>query len=164
MTPSLDEVAKWSLEDKLARLARTPDELAAAIAGQPESVMVRRPDGKSWAPTEVVCHLRDTEEGFMGRFQLIALMDDIKLLGPDPDRWAEERQYLRNDPARAATAFRRRREDSLKHLRGLDPAGWQRAGVHATRGRLTVGDFVSLMAWHDLNHLDQLQRGLRGQP
>jgi hypothetical protein len=162
--PSMDDVAKWSLEEKLARLARTPDDLAAAIAGQPESALGRRPDAKNWAPTEVICHLRDTEEGFMGRFQAIAAMDDPRLLGPDPDRWAEERQYLRNDPALAVAAFRRRRADSLQHLKGLAPAGWQRGGVHATRGRLTVGDFVTLMAWHDLNHLDQLQRGLRGQP
>jgi hypothetical protein len=100
----------------------------------------------------------------MGRFQAIAAMEEPTLAGPDPDRWAEERQYLRNDAALALAAFRRRREESLQYLRGLAPAGWQRAGVHATRGRVTVGDFVTLMAWHDLNHLDQLQRGLRGQP
>jgi hypothetical protein len=29
---------------------------------------------------------------------------------------------------------------------------------------MTVGDFVSLMVWHDENHLEQLQRALRGEP
>jgi hypothetical protein len=36
--------------------------------------------------------------------------------------------------------------------------------VHPTRGRMTVKDFVGLMAWHDDNHLDQLKRALAGKP
>ena len=34
---------------------------------------------------------------------------------------------------------------------------------NATRGRMTVKDFVGLMAWHDDNHLDQLKRALEGK-
>jgi hypothetical protein len=29
---------------------------------------------------------------------------------------------------------------------------------------MTVEDVVNLMVWHDANHLDQLRRGLRGEP
>jgi hypothetical protein len=29
---------------------------------------------------------------------------------------------------------------------------------------MTVEDVVNLMVWHDANHLDQLHRGLRGEP
>ncbi|MBI3457330.1 MAG: DinB family protein [Candidatus Rokubacteria bacterium] len=162
--PAMEDVAKLSRDERLGRLARTADELAAAIAGQAEAVLARRPDAKNWAPKEVVCHLRDTEEFFLLRFQTIAAMDEPKFLPADPDRWAEERQYLRNDAAAALRAFRRRREESLAYLRGLAPEGWQRGGVHPTRGRMTVGDVVTLMVWHDANHLDQLERGLRGEP
>jgi hypothetical protein len=28
---------------------------------------------------------------------------------------------------------------------------------------MTVEDVVNLMVWHDANHLDQLQRALRGE-
>ena len=160
-----DDVAKMSVEDKLGRLAQAPDRLAAAIAGQPEAILVRRPDAKNWAPKEVVCHLRDTEELFMGRFQTILGMDEPKLVtAGDADRWAEERQYLRNDAPEALRAFRKRREESLTVIRGLAPDQWQRGGMHPARGRMTVGDFVSLMVWHDENHLEQLARALRGEP
>ncbi len=161
--PTIEDVAKLPAEERLARMARTADELAVAISGQPESVLARRPGVKAWAAKEVICHLRDTEESFMGRFQTITAMDEPKFLPADPDRWAEERQYLRNDPVEALHAFRRRREESLAYLRGLSPQQWQRGGVHPTRGRMTVGDFVTLMAWHDENHLDQLKRALRGE-
>jgi hypothetical protein len=79
-------------------------------------------------------------------------------------RIAEERQYLRNYVQEALSAFRKRREETLKFLRGLKPEQWERAGIHATRGRETLRDWVTLMANHDLNHLEQLKRALAGQP
>jgi hypothetical protein len=48
-------------------------------------------------------------------------------------------------------------------LRTLTPVELQRGGVHAVRGRMTIDDFVTLMAWHDDNHLDQLKRALDGK-
>jgi hypothetical protein len=161
--PTMEDVAKQPLEQRLGRLARTADDFAAAIKGQSETALARRPDAKNWAAKEVVCHIRDTEESFMQRFQAIMATDGVALGGVDPDRWAEERQYARNDAIAALAAFRKRREETLEFLRALGPEQWQRGGVHAVRGRLTIGDFVSLMAWHDDNHLDQLQRALEGR-
>jgi DinB superfamily len=160
---TIEDVAKQSREERLSRMTHTADQIALAIGGQPETVLAKRPSMKAWAGKEVVCHLRDTEESFMSRFQTIAAMDDPRLLGVDPDRWADERQYLRNDAVEALHAFRRRREESLTYLKNLAPQQWQRGGVHPSRGRMTVDDLVTLMAWHDENHLEQLKRALRGE-
>lgn len=78
-----------------------------------------------------------------------------------PERWAEDRQYLRNDVGEALTAFRRRREETLAHLATLSPEQWRRGGIHPRRGRLTPADLVSDLARHDDNHLDQLRRALQ---
>jgi uncharacterized damage-inducible protein DinB len=161
--PTMEEVAKQPLEERLGRMRRTADDLAAAIKGKSDTDLSRRPDAKNWAAKEVLCHLRDTEELFMERFQTIMANEEPKLGGPQPDRWAEERQYLRNDAGEALTAFRKRRDDSLAFLKKLAPPDWQRAGVSPTRGRITIDQFVSLMAWHDDNHLDQLKRALDGR-
>jgi hypothetical protein len=91
-------------------------------------------------------------------------MEEPRLLGINPDRWAEERQYLRNDASDALAAFRKRRAETLGFLGPFSPEQWQRGGVHPTRGRFTIGDFVTLMAAHDDNHLDQLRRALEGRP
>ncbi|PYM42305.1 MAG: hypothetical protein DME12_07970 [Candidatus Rokuibacteriota bacterium] len=163
---TIEERLKLPPEANLERMERTATDLAAAIKGQREAALSRRPDPKNWAAKEVVCHLRDTEEVFMGRFQTILSMDEPKLLAPAPDladRWAEERQYLRCDAERALEAFRKRREEALAFLRNLGPSDWQRGGLHAVRGRMTIGDWVAVMAWHDDNHLDQLQRALEGR-
>jgi hypothetical protein len=160
---TIEEYAKQPLADRLARLERTADELVAAMQNQSDTTLSRRPDAKSWAAKEVVCHLRDVEESFMGRFEKILAMDEPRLAGVDPDRWAEERQYLRCDTVEALAAFRRRRAETLAFLRRLSGEQTRRAGVHATRGRLTIDDFVSALAWHDDNHLDQLRRALDGR-
>jgi hypothetical protein len=162
--PTMEEYAKQPREQRIARLTRTADQLAAAIKGQSDAALSRRPDPKNWAAKEVVCHLRDTEEAFGGRFEQILAMDvDPKLPGPAADRWAEERQYLRNDAAEALGAFRRRRQETLAIFAGLAPAQWDKGGIHPVRGRITIDAFLTLMAWHDDNHLDQLTRALDGR-
>ena len=160
---TVEDYAKQPVADRVKRLTRTPDELAAAIEGRSAAALARRPDEKNWAAVEVLCHLRDTEEGFGGRFQMLLVMDDPQLFGLDPDRWAAERQYLRNDAGEALAAFRRRRQDTLGTLGTLTPEQWKRAGIHPARGRVTIEDFVTLMAWHDDNHLEQLRRALEGK-
>jgi hypothetical protein len=162
--PTMEEYATQPTAQRLERLTRTADQLTAAIKGRNEAVMARRPDGKNWAPKEIVCHLRDTEEAFAARFEQILAMDvDPKLGGPTADRWAAERQYLRNDALEAIGAFRKRREDNLATLRALTPAQWSKGALHPVRGRMTLDTFLALMAWHDDNHLDQLARALEGK-
>jgi hypothetical protein len=162
------------------RIARSADDLGAAIRGRPEASLHRRPDANKWAAVEIVCHLRDAEELFLLRLETIAAVDEPLLpaagMGPyalrleregqpaAPDRWATDRQYLRNDTGEALASFRRWRRETIDHLAALSPAQWQRAGIHSRRGRLTVGDIVAEMARHDDAHIDQLSRALAGPP
>ena len=161
---TMEEYAKTSKDDRLKRLERTPDELTAAIKGQTAVALGKRPGEKNWAGVEVICHLRDAEEAFGGRFQMFLAMDDVKLLPQDTDRLAVDRQYLRCDAGESIEAFRKRREETLATFRALTPDQWTRGGTHPQRGRMTFDDFLSLMCWHDDNHLDQLRRALAGQP
>ena len=163
--PSIDEYARRPREERLARIGRTPDELTDAVQGADAALLVRRPAPKSWAPTEVICHLRDNEEWFLERMRFIVAMDLPRFVATNPDRWADERQYLTNNATVALAAFVRRRRETLEFLRQLEPDAWARAGVHVdSRGRRTINEFLSVMAWHDDNHLDQLRRALDGRP
>jgi hypothetical protein len=160
--PTMEEYAKQPIEQRLARMERTADELHAAIKGQNAAALTKRPDAKNWAGVEVICHLRDAEELFEGRFQMFLAMDDMKLLPIDTDRVAVDRQYLRCDAGESIEAFRRWRAQNLALFRKLTPEQWKRGGIHPARGKLTFDDFSALMAWHDDNHLDQLKRALAG--
>lgn len=177
------EYAQQPVVRCLERMERTADEVAAAIDGQGDASLSRQPVPGSWSAKEVVCHLRDIEELFMLRFRTMLALDEptFLVLGEmppnrarwgiaegdalplDPDRWAQERQYLRNDTGQALAALRRRQE-TLAFLRRLAPEQWQRGSVHVTLGRMTSADWVALIAAHDDKHLAQLRRALEGRP
>jgi uncharacterized damage-inducible protein DinB len=152
-----------TLDEQLARMERTVNDYAAVVKNVSDAQLTKRPDPTNWSAKEVICHVRDTEESFMMRFLSIMAMDNPKFLPVEPDRWAVERQYQRNDVPEALAALKTRREETLRFFRGLKPEQWERGGIHATRGRMTLKDFVELMAWHDDNHLDQLKRALDGK-
>ena len=160
---SIQEYATKSREERYARLERTADELTAVIEGQSQEALTKRPDAKNWAAVEVICHLRDAEEGFAARFQMFLAMDDPKLLMADTDRIAIDRQYIRCDAGEAIEAFRARRRETLDIFRALTPEQWPRGGIHPQHGRLTFENFLAIIAWHDDNHLDQIERALAGQ-
>ena len=159
-----EHYAKLSREERLARIAVTPDELALAVKGRSDEALACRPDEKNWAPTEVICHLRDNEEWFLTRLRQIMLVDEPRFLTTNPSREAEDRQYLRNDPRMALQTFARRREETLRFFRQLEPAHWDRVGIHVdSRGQRSIDEFLTVIAWHDDNHLDQLRRALEGR-
>ena len=162
--PTLEDYAKQPREQRMHHLTRTGDALAAAIKGQSDAVLTRRPDAKNWAAKEIVCHLRDTEEIFGARMdQIVAMEVDPKLILTNPDRWAEERQYLVNDVSAALAAFRQRRVETLELFGKLVPAQWEKGAIHPSMGRITLDGILAVIAWHDDNHMDQLVRALQGR-
>ena len=162
--PTMEDYARQPREQRMQRLTSTADELVASIKGQSDGVLSRRPDAKNWAAKEIVCHLRDTEEVFAARIEQVRVMDvDPRWGDSNADRMAEERQYLRNDAEEALVAFRRRRAETLELFAKLAPGQWDKAGLHPVRGRFTIDEILSIMAWHDDNHVDQLTRALEGR-
>ena len=161
---SVEDWAQVPVDERLARLERTPTDLARLVRGQTDATLSRRPAPEAWSAKEVVCHLRDAEEHLSGWIRAILASDDPELVETaTADQWAEERQYARDHAGAAWQAFSQRRDETLELLRGLDAAAWRRAGRHARRGPLTVDALVALIAWHDDNHLDQVARALEGR-
>ena len=163
--PSVDEYAKKERSERVRRLEITADQMRAVVRGRAGDLLVRQPAVDAWAAVEVVCHLRDAEEWFVARCRMVLEMDEPAFPRNNPDRWARERQYLRHDSDRAIESFRAWREEAIALFRSLGGDAWARGGVHTdSRGRRTLDEFLSLMAWHDDNHLDQLVRALDGRP
>jgi hypothetical protein len=169
------------LAERLARLTRTPDEVAAAIEGRDDDAALSRPAADGWSAKEVVCHLRDVEELHILRFHQMLVIDDppIFVVGSpppnpedwgiggrvpfplDPERWSRDRQYLRNDAGDALEAFQQRREEVLAFLDCLSPAQWERGCIHPEHGRLTYAEFIAGIAGHDDSHLEQIRQALK---
>jgi uncharacterized damage-inducible protein DinB len=162
---TIEEYQRQPVKERLARMARTPDELADAIRGARDDVLSRRPDETSWSAKEIVCHLRDVEREYIHRFHLMLLNDDPKIyLEPDGNgRWPADLQYVRNDAADAIRAFRRLRGEMLLLIGDMTARELQRGGIHPRRGRVTIDWWIAMLAVHDDDHLAQLARALDGR-
>jgi len=160
-------IADWRRRpraDRLARLAATAAELRALVGDAPAAVLARRPASDAWAAVEVVCHLRDLEESFHERLTLILATDEPRFVTTNPNRWAADRQYARQDAGAAVETFARRRDETLAVFDGVHGDAWERGGWQLdSRGRRTVDDFLALIAWHDDNHVEQLARAVHGR-
>jgi uncharacterized damage-inducible protein DinB len=152
------------VKELLDTLRRAPDAVADAISCRESEALSRRPAPGSWAAVEVICHLRDVDEFYLHRIQLLLLNDEPSLVLLEPDRWAEERQYLRQAAAVALAAFRRRRAEMLGAVEPLGAEQLERAGHHPILGRITIAKILRATAAHDKAHLEQLTRALRGDP
>jgi len=163
--PTVEEYAAVPREARIGRLTLTVDQLLEAVANVPAVLLARRPAPEAWAGIEVLGHLRDSEEWFHTRGTWALVMDEPAFPRNNPDRWAAERQYIRHDAGQTIAAFARFRNEMLALFRGLTADHWGRGGVHLDgRGRRTIDEFLTVMAWHDDNHLDQLRRALSGKP
>lgn len=180
MRAQLDAWRGRSRGEVVTRLRATPGQVDAVLAAH-DGPWDQRVDGQ-WAPVDVVCHLRDIEEVTLARYRAVLRMrdpllpaaadpddregwglleDGARLL--DPDRWAQDRQYLRNDIHEAAAAFTRWRRQSDQLLSLLDDAQWRRTSIHPRLGRITLHDWTAIIAWHDGNHVSQLELAVRAR-
>src|SRR5207237_5640062 len=73
---SIEEYAAEPRSRRLRRLALTFDQLRAAIEDSAAETIGQRPSADAWAPVEVICHLRDSEEWFLTRCRWLLSMDD----------------------------------------------------------------------------------------
>lgn len=149
--------------DPLASLRRTPVALAGLLRGRPRRVLSRRPSRKEWAVNEVVTHLADAEIALAFRIRKVASERNPALSPWDQEAWAEGLGYRKADVKAALAAFTSFRRANLAVMERLSSAQRRRWGVHPEYGRLTINQMVEHIAEHDLDHMNQIKRALRGR-
>ena len=136
----------------------TPAALAAAIQGVGRDALTRAEAPGKWSVAGVLQHLADSEvvNGYRIRLMLSAELPAIQAY--DQDAWAEALRYDAADPALALRDFTTARAANLRLWESLDAAALARSGLHAERGRESVGMLIRLLAAHDLVHRRQVDR------
>ena len=143
--------------DPLALLTVAPDRLATLLAQTPEPVLFRRPASGKWSIQEIVAHLADDELVVAYRIRLILSAPDVAIQAFDQDAWAVIGRYAQIEPQVSLALFRSLRAANLALWHVLTPEEWDRAGIHAERGRESVRDIATYYAGHDLNHFAQIE-------
>ena len=117
------------------------------------------PDG--WSIIEIVCHLRDFDEIFYQRAQMMQTQEQPQLPAYDHEAMAVDRAYQQADLAEAMAALKTSRGRFVSFLAALTPEQWERDGAHPERDSFTMTDAAMQVGLHDLDHLEQITRVLR---
>jgi hypothetical protein len=136
----------------------TATKLAALLASVPTERLRRRTTPDKWSVSEILAHLAEAEVGSTWRYRQMIEHDGITLTSFDQDLWESLDRYANRDPKESLQLFRLLREANLRMFEHLTPEQWQRHGMHAERGHMTVRDLAVQIAGHDINHLEQIRK------
>jgi hypothetical protein len=145
-------------KDPIAVQQETLKSLVQLLNGVPEGKLRQRPAPDKWSVAELLAHLADAEIGASWRYRQMIEHSGCPLSPYDQDLWNQLGEYASRRPEDALQLFRLLREANLRMFEQLSPEQWQRYGVHAERGEMTVRDLALQIAGHDLNHVEQVRK------
>jgi len=138
--------------------AATAKKLERSIKGVPPSKLRKRPAADKWSVSEIVAHLADAEIVIGFRIRLILGAPGTPVAAFDQDAWVTSLHYEKRDPRKSVEQFRVLRDANLALLKSLTPEQWKHYGMHSERGQETIEHIVRMIAGHDINHLQQIER------
>jgi hypothetical protein len=145
----------------LAIQSATPQKLARLLKGVPKAKLHKRPEPAKWSAHEIMIHLADTEIVYGWRVRMILGQPGVAIQGFDQDVWVTNLNYAKRDTATALAQFTAARRANIDVLKAVKPEQWKHFGMHSERGEESVETLVSMMAGHDINHMDQIERCLK---
>jgi hypothetical protein len=143
--------------------AATAKKLERLIKGVPTAKLRKRPAPDKWSVSEILAHFADVEVVVGFRMRSILGAPGTPVAAFDQDSWVITGHYEKRDPRRSIEHFRVAREANLSLLKSLKPEQWKHYGMHAERGQETIEHVVRMLAGHDLNHIQQIERLLAGK-
>ncbi len=92
------------------------------------------------------------------RIRAILGQPGTQIIGFDQDAWVAALHYDKRDLKKSYEQYRALREANLGLLKSLTPEQWKHVGMHNERGPESVETILRMMAGHDLNHFEQIER------
>jgi hypothetical protein len=135
-----------------------PKKLAALLKGKKKKQLTRRPAPNKWSIAEIAAHLADAEVAISWRLRQILGTNGIPIQSYDQDLWAKTFDYAKRDAKQSLELFRILRSANVALLKAAPRNLWENYGVHQERGNESVNHMVRMVAGHDLNHLQQIER------
>ena len=117
-----------------------------------------RPAPGHWCVNEVMAHLHHVETVvFLPRLQRMLAQDHPAFVSFSPEPWTHERDHSLDPFTGSLAAFAKARRETVSLLRSLPASGAERLGLSSFFGPVTLAQFATHIADHDLEHLAQIR-------
>ncbi len=130
------------------------------------AIFGKRDGGDGWNISEVLGHLADTDSYFLARARALAEGGEPPAgSGRSVDERVKEAGYAEQDAMELLQRWLKTSAAYHEYLSSLpddDEELWERPGRAADGGGFTLNDQIILSAYHDLDHLHQIVKIIRG--
>jgi DinB superfamily len=145
-------------QDPIEVQAATNEKLTRLVDGVSNEILFQRPAPDEWSVAEILAHLGDVEIVIGWRIRSILGAPGTPVQAYDQNAWVTTGHYEKRDPVKSIGLHRVVREANLALLKSLSPEQWKHYGQHAERGQESVEHIARMVAGHDLNHIQQIER------
>ncbi len=145
-------------QEPLRIQAATPKKIERLVAGASAPKLRKRPAPDKWSVAEIIAHLADVEIVIGWRVRSILGAPGTPIQAFDQDAWVEAGHYAERSPRAGIAQLKAAREANLALYKSLSPEQWKHYGMHSERGQESVEHITRMLAGHDLNHLQQIER------
>ena len=151
-------LAQTQGQDPLKVQASTPKKLDRLVEGVTTAKLRKHPAPEKWSIAEILAHLADVEIVIGWRMRSILGAPGTEVQAYDQNAWNASLHYDKRDPRKDLIQQRVLREANLAMLKTLTPRQWKQFGTHSERGQESIERIVQMVAGHDLNHIQQIER------
>lgn len=160
---ALSRYRRW----QLWALEKNPVNIEQVLTGISDAAAFdRRDGGDGWTISEVLGHLADVDSYFLKRARALSEGSELPASsGKSPDEMVIEAGYAEQDALDLLEKWKAGRGPYHALLASLpedDEALWERPGRDADGGGFTLNDQLVLTAYHDVDHMHQIVKIIRG--
>jgi hypothetical protein len=149
--------------DPIKLQAAAPRKIERLLKGVPAAKLRKKPAPEKWSVAEILAHLADAEIVIGYRMRVTLGAPGSPIQAYDQDAWSTAGHYPKRDPRKSLAQYRSFREANLALLKLITPEQWKHYGVHSERGNESIEMVVRMIAGHDLNHIQQIERIVRAR-
>ena len=154
------DLAALPVQVAAAIVAAVPGRARAAVAGQPDAALRRRPGPDTWSAVEYLCHLRDVYVTTTIRLHR-ARTEELPVVEPMLNDLRVRRfRYADSDVPAVLGELAAAVAGVADELRRVGPDGWDRRIVRQPAEERTVRWLLRNAAHEGRHHLADIQRGL----
>ncbi|PKO07674.1 MAG: hypothetical protein CVU41_00430 [Chloroflexi bacterium HGW-Chloroflexi-3] len=125
------------------------------------SLFKQRSKADEWSLIEIISHMADVDEEVnIPRIQMITSEGNPFIEAALTDQWADEREYILNNPEKELLRFIHNRVSLIGMIESLTPQQWNKSINHAIFGPTPTSELIKFIVQHDRIHINQMVKTL----
>jgi hypothetical protein len=147
-------LGKLGTADPIEILESTSSRLQSLVS----NLQNQQATSDSWSAAEILAHLAESEIVYGYRIRKALNASGTPIEATDQDIWVKNALYLQQDLQLALSLFQAVRKANISFLKSLTAEQLESFGIHSERGKESIAQMARMIAGHDINHLQQMEK------